>query len=252
MAGVLLGVLSCAIIWAPARWLADALAWSGAPVQLHNAEGTVWNGRAQVVLHRDTQDRTALPGHLQWQLRPTWQGALPGLRARWQADCCLSAPWQWHIGTDLRQLRLHADDLPENQPLRIPAAWLTGLGAPWNTLQLQGRLQLSTQGLALHASPAGVQMQGRVQLEAHDLSTSLSTLRPVGSYRLVALGADRPALELSTLQGALQLRGTGAIGTQGVVFDGEARAAEGREDALSNLLNIIGQRQGARSLIHLG
>ena len=252
MAGVLLGVLACAIVWAPARWLADALAWSGAPVQLHNAEGTVWNGRAQVVLHRNTQDRTALPGHLQWQLRPEWQGALPGLRARWQADCCLSAPWQWHIGTDLRQLHLQADDLPENQPLRIPAAWLTGLGTPWNTLQLQGRLQLSTQALVMQATPTGVQMQGRVQLEAHDLSTSLSTLRPVGSYQLVVQGADRPTLALRTLQGALQLRGTGAISAQGVVFDGEASAAEGREDALSNLLNIIGQRQGARSLIHLG
>ena len=35
-------------------------------------------------------------------------------------------------------------------------------------------------------------------------------------------------------------------------FDGEASAAPGREDALSNLLNIIGRRQGARSLITLG
>ncbi|RYY92801.1 MAG: type II secretion system protein N, partial [Comamonadaceae bacterium] len=35
-------------------------------------------------------------------------------------------------------------------------------------------------------------------------------------------------------------------------FDGEASAAPGREDALSNLLNIIGRRDGARSLITLG
>jgi general secretion pathway protein N len=54
------------------------------------------------------------------------------------------------------------------------------------------------------------------------------------------------------LEGALQLRGSGVIQNRRVVFDGEATAADGREDALSNLLNIIGQRQGARSLIHLG
>lgn len=59
-------------------------------------------------------------------------------------------------------------------------------------------------------------------------------------------------MTLSTLEGALQLSGTGKIGPQGLVFTGEARAAEGREDTLSNLLNIIGQRQGARSLIQLG
>ncbi|MCY1531269.1 hypothetical protein D9M68_664890 [compost metagenome] len=35
-------------------------------------------------------------------------------------------------------------------------------------------------------------------------------------------------------------------------FNGEASAAPGREDALSNLLNIIGRRDGARSIITLG
>jgi len=35
-------------------------------------------------------------------------------------------------------------------------------------------------------------------------------------------------------------------------FSGEARADEGAEAALSNLLNIIGRRQGARSLLSLG
>jgi general secretion pathway protein N len=35
-------------------------------------------------------------------------------------------------------------------------------------------------------------------------------------------------------------------------FRGEARAAEGQEAALANLLNIIGRRQGATSLISIG
>jgi general secretion pathway protein N len=35
-------------------------------------------------------------------------------------------------------------------------------------------------------------------------------------------------------------------------FAGEASAAPEREGALSNLLNIIGRRNGARSLISLG
>jgi len=252
VAGVVLGIVACLVLWAPAVWVANALVWGGAPVRLYNAEGTVWNGRAQVLLQRDAAEPTALPGTLQWQLRPLWQDGLPGLRVRWQADCCLSAPWQWQLTTDTHQLYLQAQDLTDTAALRLPAAWLTGLGTPWNTLQPQGRLQLHTRGLALQVSASGVQMQGLVQLDVQDLSTSLSTLRPVGSYRLALVGANPAGLELSTLEGALQLQGKGRVGPRGVVFDGEARAAEGLEDALSNLLNIIGQRQGARSLIHLG
>jgi general secretion pathway protein N len=35
-------------------------------------------------------------------------------------------------------------------------------------------------------------------------------------------------------------------------FRGEARASAGAEQALANLLNIIGRRDGARSLISVG
>jgi general secretion pathway protein N len=35
-------------------------------------------------------------------------------------------------------------------------------------------------------------------------------------------------------------------------FTGEASAEEGSESALTNLLNIIGRRQGGKSLLSLG
>ena len=59
-------------------------------------------------------------------------------------------------------------------------------------------------------------------------------------------------LPLSTQEGALQLSGAGSLGPGGVRFRGEARAAEGDEAALANLLNIIGRREGARSVISIG
>ena len=57
---------------------------------------------------------------------------------------------------------------------------------------------------------------------------------------------------LQTLQGDLQLSGSGQWVGQRLRFSGEASAAPEREGALSNLLNIIGRRNGARSLITLG
>ena len=239
-------------MFAPARWLAAGLQASGAPLQLHNAQGTLWNGSGQLMV-----GRSALPGRLEWTLRPQWQDAGPALSARWRANCCLSEAWTWRLQPDGQALRLHIDDLPAHTPLRISAALLGGLGAPWNTLQPQGQLALSTERLSLRASAQGLELRGAAQLDALALSTSLSTLQPVGSYRLRLQGSGSPPpspnpLTLATLEGALQLQGQGALQGGRLVFHGEASAAGGLEEALSNLLNIIGQREGARSLIHLG
>jgi general secretion pathway protein N len=59
-------------------------------------------------------------------------------------------------------------------------------------------------------------------------------------------------LSLSTDSGPLQLSGSGTWGPAGVRFRGEARASEAERAALSNLLNIIGRRDGARSVISIG
>jgi len=61
-----------------------------------------------------------------------------------------------------------------------------------------------------------------------------------------------PQVDLQTLQGSLQLRGRGQWIGGKLRFEGEAQAAPERQEALANLLNIIGQRMGARSLIKLG
>ena len=95
-------------------------------------------------------------------------------------------------------------------------------------------------------------LEGQAQLDALSMSSRLSTLRPMGSYRLTLQGGAAPTLGLQTLQGALQLSGSGQWVGQRLRFTGEASAAPEREGALSNLLNIIGRRSGARSLISLG
>ncbi len=59
-------------------------------------------------------------------------------------------------------------------------------------------------------------------------------------------------LQLDTLEGPLQLSGHGQWAGTRFRFEGEASAAPQRLDALSNLLNIIGRRDGARSLIKVG
>lgn len=143
LAGALLGALPALAVFAPAQWLASTVARaSGGQVQLAQARGTVWNGSAQLVLTGglDSQDAAALPGRLNWQLRPTWGG---GVRALVRAACCTPEPLRLHVQPRWGGAQLTVQD---NQS-QWPAALLTGLGTPWNTLQLQGQLALHTSGL---------------------------------------------------------------------------------------------------------
>jgi general secretion pathway protein N len=127
-----------------------------------------------------------------------------------------------------------------------------GLGTPWNTLQLDGDLRLSTQGLSVEWVAGRPVVAGRAELVALRLASRLSTLRPMGSYRITLQGGTSARLQLETVEGSLQLSGSGEWVGQRLRFRGEATAAPDREAALGNLLNIIGRRNGSRSIISIG
>jgi general secretion pathway protein N len=251
MVGVLLGCLFAGLIWAPARWLAWGVAQiSQGQVQWQNPRGTVWQGSAQITLSggKGSRDAQTLPGRMHWRILPDalhWRVTL-------LADCCMDHPLEVRLQAGLSTLSLQLND----HPSRWPAAWLSGLGAPWNTLQAEGQLQLRTESLRLHWAAGRLQMQGLIELQAQNMSSRLSTLKPMGSYRIQIHGTPQgtatPELQLSTLQGPLQLQGQGQWVGSRLRFSGEARAEAGAEAALSNLLNIIGRRQGDRSLLSLG
>lgn len=244
------GLLAALLLTAPAHWLAWAVErGSGQHVFLREPRGTVWNGSAQLVLAGgvDSHDAAALPGRLDWHLRPT----LGGLKLAFQTRCCMAEPWQVLAAPRWTGARVQIADGQSHWP----AAVLAGLGTPWNTVQPEGALALSSHGLALEWVSGRMLVAGRLQLEARDLSSRLSTLKPMGSYRLTLAGGgdDAPAsLQLETLAGSLTLNGSGQWVGSRLRFSGEASAAPDRVDALSNLLNIIGRRNGLRSVIQVG
>jgi general secretion pathway protein N len=247
VAGAFLGAVAAAILFAPAQWLADALenATSG-HVVLAQPRGTVWSGSAQLVFAggEGSRDAAALPGAVTWKLRP----AFTGIRAAVEASCCTRQPVEIKASARWGGLRLEVADGQSEWP----AAVLAGLGTPWNTLQLEGNLGLSTQGLSVEWVEGRLAIAGRAQLQAARMSSRLSTLRPMGSYSITLNGGPTPSLQLQTLEGALQLAGSGSWVGSRLRFRGEASAEPEREAALANLLNIIGRRRGARSIITVG
>lgn len=257
-AGAAIGLLLGLIVFAPAAWLAQGLASvTGGRLLLADARGTLWSGSAQVVLTggEGSRDAAALPGRMQWTLGLEHRGLALGLGLNATQACCLNGALQLQVwpGWGRTQLALLA---PGGAVGQWPSAWLGGLGAPWNTLQLGGSLRLQTSGLVLESVQGRWRVEGGADLELLGVSSRVSTLEPLGSYRLSLRGdpaqAGAAQLDLQTLQGALQLQGAGQWGAGGVYFRGEARAASGAEAALANLLNIIGRRDGARSVISIG
>jgi len=248
VAGALLGGVPAAVAFAPAAWLADPIARAtGGQLLLLQPRGTMWTGSAQLVLTGGSasQDRAALPGRIGWQLRPTWTG----LDAQLQASCCTPQPVRVAVQPRWRGAQVALSDSQS----QWPAALLAGLGTPWNTLQPQGQLVLQTTGLTATWAAGRMALSGRAQLDARGVSTRLSTLRPMGSYRLTLQGGEVPEIALGTLDGHLLLSGSGQWVGNRLRFAGEASAATPeREAALSNLLNIIGRRNGARSIITVG
>lgn len=254
--GACLGLMLALVTQAPAQWLARGVAnASQGRVLLNAPQGTLWQGSAQLTLSggqpqhnaADNSD-VALPSLLHWQLGPQWSRALGlTLGLQLQADCCTTQPLELALSPLWDGVRVDVND----QQSQWPAQWLVGLGAPWNTIQPQAQLQLRTQGLRWQTQSGQEQLQGLAELQVQQLSTRLSTLRPLGSYRIQVRGGDTMAMTLDTLEGSLQLQGSGQWVNHRLHFQGEASAAPEFEAALSNLLNILGQRRGHKSIMEL-
>lgn len=255
-AGAAIGTLVAIVALAPAAWMAQAVAGaSGQRLLLADARGTLWSGSAVVVLTggEGSRDASALPGRLGWQLG--LDGAALALRAR--HACCLADELMLRVQPGFGRVRLALQPPAATGAVgQWPASWLAGLGTPWNTLQPSGTIRLTTPGLVAESVQGRWLLDGRAALDLVGIASRISTLDELGSYRLElegdGAGGEATTVRLSTLRGALELTGSGQWAASKLRFQGQARAAAGAEAALDNLLNIIGRRQGAVSLISIG
>ena len=246
-AGAGLGCAAALLAFAPARWLASGLhQLSNGHVQLSQTQGTVWDGSAQLALTGSAGNRDAvrLPGRVQWTVRPGWGHVV--LQA--QAACCTAQALSLTVTPRWKRLQLALQDGQSTWPTGI----LSGLGTPWNTVQLEGQLLAVAKGLRAELTPEHLVLAGELRLDALDLRSQLSSLRPMGSYRVTVEGGAQPSLKLTTLSGSLQLSGQGHWSGSRLRFDGTASAVPEHEAELSNLLNIIGRRDGARTILTSG
>lgn len=253
--GLLLG-----IVWhAPAAWMARAVALATAErLVLADAEGTVWSGRAHLVLTggAGASEALALAAPLEWR----WIGTTApwGVALELRHAQALPTPLRLQLARWPQGWGLQLSNPNGQGPARaeVPAGVLAGLGAPWNSIQPRGRITLQVDRLQWHPLAASdiPALSAALVLQVHQAASRLSTLPVLGSYRL-SVSSDGPRWDLaldSSVDSPLQLQGSGqwSPGTR-LQFQGIASALPASEAALGNLLNILGRRDGSRSVITL-
>ena len=225
------------LVFLPASWLGTMVErQTGGRLTLGDAQGTLWNGSAFVggAPGEGGAVTPLLPGRFSWQLSPLVLFGRVDMRL--ENPAAMSGPVRI-VGSWSRW------QVSEGQ-LLLPAEGLAGLGAPLNTLMPSGIIRLSWNRLDLERQPASVAVTGRTVLSMTDMGSRMAPIRPLGSYEMAMDWRGAQAdLVLRTVRGALLLSGNGSLQNGRLRFSGQASAAEGYEETLGNMLNLLGQRR---------
>ncbi|HEX7912563.1 MAG TPA: type II secretion system protein N [Paraburkholderia sp.] len=235
---LVVAVLSAAVVMLallPAAWITPQFArQTRGHVNLVDPSGSLWHGSATLMLAAgsDMSAATLLPGRIEWH----------------------TAFWPLFTGR-VRMTMRQSDAMPEpitvdatprtatvtSGAITVPASLLSGLGAPFNTLDLQGNVQLSWSDWRSFNREAF----GQMTVTLTDVSSRVSLVKPLGSYRVVfqAEGASS-TLDLTTTKGPLTLTGNGTVSAGSTSFHGTASAAPEARDNLAGLLNLLGRPSG--------
>ena len=225
-------MLATIALRAPAAWLGDWLQ-SHTKVRLLDARGTVWHGSALVGIS-DGRETTLVPGRIEWNVDDIGPRRIA---AR------VSHPWltmPLTLSVDGNGMRIRQGNA------RLPAGVLAGAGAPFNTLRPGGVLEVAWTDTEIR----GTSLKGEVQVDWRDAQSALSTVVPLGTYRLTIKGTGGvPALDLQTLAGPLQMQGKGTVEGSRIRFNGIATAEPSMLGALNGLLGLLGMRSGDKVLL---
>jgi general secretion pathway protein N len=234
---IALAVALTVLAFLPATWLGPMVEkQTGGRLTLGDAQGTLWRGSAFVggAPGEGGAVTPLLPGRFTWRLSPL---VLFGhVSMDLENPQALSQPV--HLEGSWSQWQVSSGEL------LLPAEGLAGLGAPLNTLAPSGTIKLAWNNLELVRQQRTVSVVGRTVLSMTDMGSRMSPIKPLGSYEMAMDWHGQQAnLTLRTLRGALLLTGEGALENGRLRFSGQAEAAQGYEDTLGNLLNLLGQRR---------
>ncbi|MEA5097978.1 MAG: type II secretion system protein N [Burkholderiaceae bacterium] len=245
LAGIL--TVGCTVLaFFPAARLAQPLETAThGRLTLLDATGTIWSGSAVLgAATRANEPATALlPGRFAWKLSPLVLFGRVDLQLENPAvlmqPATLTGGWrEWQLAAGT---------------LVLPVNGLAALGAPFNTLALSGKMRLSWQPLQLARDGNRIGVNGLMRMELDDITSRLYPMKTLGAYWMTFDWRGQEAeLALATARGPLLLSGAGRIENGRLRFSGKAEAEAGQEEALANLLNLLGRRRNENGKTVIG
>ena len=233
---VIAGVVSYLIFFVatmPAALLAVALQRaSNGTLVLQAVSGTAWSGRGELVLDRGHAGVHSF-GRGRWSVNPLWLlvGSVRTQMNFSSTDSDIAATVNLSPGKVLVD-RLHA---------KFSAGLLAALYAPVALVAPEGNMILESNDLSVEKDA----LKGEAKLDWRNAASNLSPVKPLGDYRLSASGQGKAMqVKIETLNGALQLSGTGQWrADDGRLHFNLLAKARDRADELGPLLKMIGREQ---------
>lgn len=238
------------LVQLPAHWAALTLNHlSQGRVLLLEARGTLWQGSAFLALSAGPGGGpvTAWQQRIQWQLAPSALNEITLSLSAHEGNAL--TPWVWHV----RWVPSGWQIVAGNVDWGFPSQWLAGLGTPWNTVGPTGQVRIASPGWQWQQAGRTWQSQGKLSVTLLNFATRLSSLKPLGDYQLLIDATPNLHVDLKTLKGPLQLAGHGIWHDGRLKFEGEAWALQAQDEpVLSNLLGVLGTRNGSRAILKVG
>lgn len=209
-------------------------------VLLTNAQGTIWQGNAEISI-KDEKSQELELGGIDWHIVAS--RLLLGE---------LSVIFHWN-NSDSTTLTLTPTQLSiAKLNINLPANVLSFIVPNLSAAQLGGQLRISTSSFnvtQLNMANLKPNFTGQIQLNWQLASSPLSPINPIGDYQAVLIGTDSLLMfKVNTLSGVLNLEGDGNINpANGVVFSGLASADNSNKQALAPLLHVLGNEVVAGS-----
>ena len=229
----ILAYLLTLLITAPASLLDRGLHFiTDGRLLLANTSGTVWRGAGTPALRGRAGNLIALePLHWDVAVLPLFTAKIKIL-LRWD-DLPSAAAMEASI--TFKQIEL------QHALLLLPAQALEEISPILKPAQFRGQFQIKSDRLVF--SKRGT--EGAAVVDWQQASSALSSIAPLGNYRLTLNGAGNSInIGLATTSGVLLLEGQGNwSAARGLDFHGKAQAAEGKQDSLAELLRHLGPQE---------
>jgi general secretion pathway protein N len=223
------------VVLLPAGWLGWGVArLSDNRVLLDDGRGTIWHGSGRLYV-RDAKGAAQDIGGTVWGI-----DTLQLLLLRGQVQLHVSGPQSDMFAT----LRVTPWGLSLNDTrLSTSAGLASAFYAPASLFAPQGLLRLRTDRLTFGRNG----LKGNAEIYWDKAGSALSSVQPLGSYRLDLSGNGKEAtLKLATVEGALDLSGQGRwqlIGDGQLQLSGIAQAKQQLAE-LQPLLRLMGRDLG--------